>query len=304
MKVVIAGGSGFLGRALCARLLAAGHTVTVLSRGGGAGLPRGVRVVAWRADGTTGAWASEIDGADAVVNLAGAGIADRRWNAARKQLLRDSRVQSTRSLVDAVRAATRRPPVFIQGSAVGFYGAFDNGPALDESASPGSDLLGSMCVEWEAQAQPLASLGCRLVVVRTGIVLSREGGALAKMMTPFRLFVGGPIGSGRQVISWVHLDDWIGIVLWAIANPAVSGPINATAPHPATNGEFSHALGRAMGRPSWFPVPGFVLRIVVGEMAEDGLLRGQRVLPARTLQLGYQFHYPDIDEAMKAAVRQ
>jgi hypothetical protein len=160
-----------------------------------------------------------------------------------------------------------------------------------------------MCVAWESEARDIADHGCRLVVLRTGIVLSKSGGALAKMLPLFRFFVGGPLGSGRQVMSWIHLDDWIAMVRWALERGDVTGPINATAPYPVTNAEFSRAVGRAIHRPSWAPVPGFVLRLIVGEFATDGLLRGQRVLPARARELGFTFRYERIDEAMAAAVR-
>lgn len=304
MKIVIAGGSGFLGRALTAHLLDDGDDVVVLGRGARNRIthPR-LRAVTWTPDGTAGPWARELDGAGALINLAGAGIADRRWSAARKRDIRDSRVFATRSLVAAVRQAATPPPVVIQGSAIGYYGAFDDGPELDERASPGTDFLGATCAQWEAEAQPLTAAGCRVVYLRTGIVLSRSGGALAKMMPPFQFFVGGPLGSGRQVMSWIHLDDWIALVRWAIGNPAVSGPLNATAPHPATNREFSRALGRALWRPSLFPVPGFVLRLIVGEFARDGLLRGQRVVPRRARELGFTFRFERLDEAIRDAVK-
>lgn len=301
--IVIAGGSGFLGTALTSALRAAGHAVTIFGRGGSTeGRDAGVTHVNWTPDGSSGAWARAIDGASAVVNLAGAGIADRRWSARRKALIRSSRIDSTRSLVAAIREIGNRPPVVIQGSAVGYYGAFDNGPELDETSSPGPDFLGHTCVAWEGEAQPLSAMDCRVVFLRTGIVLSKAGGALPKMMLPFRLFVGGPIGSGRQFMSWIHINDWTAMVLWAIGNPAVNGPLNATAPFPATNADFSRALGRALRRPSWFPVPGFALRLAIGEFAASGLLKGQRVLPNRALELGFTFRYHDLGEAMKAAV--
>jgi hypothetical protein len=262
-----------------------------------------VRVVPWTPDGSAGPWANEVEGADAVINLAGAGIADQRWSETRKQQLYDSRLQSTRSLAAAVRAASVKPAVFVQGSAIGFYGAYDNGGELDESSSPGADFLAGLAVAWEAEAHPLATLGCRLVFLRTGIVLSRKGGALAKMLTPFRFFVGGPIASGRQTMSWVHLDDWTGMTVWAIGNAAVTGPINVTAPHPVTSDEFARAIGRALRRPGFIRVPAFGLRILVGEMADVMLVRGQRVLPRRALELGYPFKFDQIDAAMAAAVR-
>ena len=299
MRVVIAGGSGFLGRALTERLLAQGHEVVLLSRGAESFSERpNLRVVRWTPDGRSGAWAGELDGATALINLAGAGIADQRWTTARKKLILESRIKSTRSLMDALRSVKTKPGVFVQASAIGFYGAHDNGPEFDERSSPGSDFLAGICVAWEAEAQPAAMLGCRLVVIRTGIVLSRSGGALAKMLPPFKFFVGGRIATGRQYMSWIHLDDWVGLVEWAISNPAVSGPIDATAPHPLTSAEFARAIGRALHRPSVMPVPAFVLKLMFGEMAEVCLIRGQRVMPRRATELGYQFRHPRVDGAI------
>ncbi len=298
MRIVIAGGSGFLGHALSEELRQ-GHEVVLLSRGAESFSERpGLRVVRWTPDGKSGAWAGELDGADAVVNLAGAGIADQRWTAARKRLILDSRMQSTRSLMDGLRSVKTRPRVFVQASAIGFYGSYDNGPEFDERSSPGSDFLSSVCVAWEAEAQPAAMLGCRLVVIRTGIVLDRRGGALAKMLPPFRFFVGGPIATGRQYMSWIHLSDWVGLVSWAIATPSVSGPINATAPNPVTSAGMARAIGHALHRPSLFPVPAFVLKTMFGEMAEVCLIRGQRVIPRRALELGYQFRHPQVEGAI------
>ena len=264
---------------------------------------RTVRYAHWTPNGETGAWAREIDAADALVNLAGAGIADKRWTAARKRILWNSRIQSTKSLISALRTVARRPSVLIQGSAAGYYGSFENGPTIDETSPPGSDFLAQLCVAWEGEAQAAASVGCRLVITRSSVVLSRDGGALPRMMLPFTLFAGGPIGSGRQIMSWIHLDDWIEMVLWAIEKSSVSGPINLAAPEPVTSAEFSRALGRAMNRPSWLPVPGFALRLIVGELANDALLRGHRILPKRAQELGYVFRHPGVDEALVSAVR-
>jgi uncharacterized protein (TIGR01777 family) len=205
--------------------------------------------------------------------------------------------------VAGLRIVRTKPSVFVQGSAIGFYGSYDNGPEFDERSSPGTDFLAGVCVAWEAEAQPVAMLGSRLVVIRTGIALSRAGGALSKMLPPFRFFVGGRIGSGRQYLSWLHLDDWVGIVVWALTNPAVSGPINATAPNPVPNAEVARAIGRALHRPALAPVPALVMKAMFGQLAVDGLLRGQRVLPRRATELGYQFRYPTIDQAMPAAVK-
>ncbi len=298
MRYVIAGGTGFLGQALSQELIAQGHDVVVLTRGR-ARATGGVRQISWP-DGDD--WRRAIDGADGVVNMAGAGIADRRWSAARKEELRQSRITSTRLLVGAMRDAETRPKVFLSGSAVGFYGPQPtDGPPLDESAPPGSDFMSTLAVDWEAEAHAASALGLRVVILRTGIVLDRRGGALQKMIPPFQFFVGGPLGSGRQVMSWIHLRDWIELVVWLLRRDDASGVFNGTAPHPSTNAEFSKALGAALGRPSWLPVPGFALRIIVGEMAGPALLSGQRVVPRRALEMGFQFQYPEIGAAMRDA---
>ena len=303
MKIVIAGGSGFLGRALAHQLLAKGHEVVVLTRGA-AREDRGIRHVTWETDEGPGDWHAVIDGADAVVNLAGAGIADQRWSEARKQVLRGSRVDATRALVAAIRSATNRPKVFLTGSAIGFYGPQpEDGPTLDESAPPGSDFLSTLAVDWEAEAHAASALDCRVIIIRTGVVLARDGGALRKLIPPFRFFVGGPIGSGRQVLSWIHRSDWVELVVWLLRHEHAAGVYNATAPHPVTNADFSRALGAALGRPSWLPVPGFALKIIVGEMAGPALLAGQRVVPRRALEAGFTFQFPEIATAMRDAVR-
>ena len=222
MKIVVAGGSGFLGRALTTHLTAGGHDVVVLTRQSSSSQGR-VRRVTWRPDGAsppidagraTG-WASEIDGADAIVNLAGEGIADKRWTKARKHALLESRTLSTRSLVAAVRAAERRPSVFIQASGIGYYGTAGD-EILDEASPPGSDFLAQLCLTWEAEARAVEALGARLVIVRNGVVLARSGGALKKMLPPFLFFVGGPIASGKQYLSWIEVDDWVAMVVWAM----------------------------------------------------------------------------------------
>ena len=304
MRYVIAGGSGFLGQPLVHALQAGGHDVVVLTRGRALTRDR-VRHVTWSTDtGADTAWHREVDGADGVINLAGSGIADKRWSTARKADLRQSRISATRALVGAIRAATQRPAVFLSGSAVGIYGPQPHdGPPLDESAPPGDDFLSTLGVDWEAEAQPAAALGCRVVILRTGIVLARDGGALQKMIPPFQCFVGGPLGSGRQVMSWIHRADWIELVVWLLRRTDAAGVFNGTAPQPVTNAEFSRALGKALGRPSLFPVPGFVLKLEVGEMAGPALLAGQRAVPKHALDLGFTFQYPDIDSAMSAAVQ-
>ena len=307
MRIVIAGGSGFLGQRLASALADDGHAVTVLTRGDPGLRDARISAVTWTPDGTApardspaGAWTREVDAADAIVNLAGAGIADRRWTHRRKALLHASRTASTRSLVAAVAAAAPRSRVFLSGSAVGYYG--NTGEAtIDESSPPGTDFLARLCVDWEADAHAVS--GCRLVIMRTGVVLARGEGVLAKLVPPFLLFGGGPIASGRQWMSWIHADDWVSMMRWAIETPAVTGPINGTAPNPARNADFSRALGRALHRQSWLPMPAAILRILVGEIADVALAAGQRVLPVQATRLGVSFTHPDLDAALAAAFR-
>jgi uncharacterized protein (TIGR01777 family) len=240
-----------------------------------------------------------IDGADVVVNLAGESIAEGRWTDARKQALRDSRLLSTRSLVAAIGRAARRPSLLLSSSAVGYYGPRGDEP-VDERDGPGSDFLATLSVEWENAANEAASAATRVVLVRTGLVLERDGGALAAMLTPFKLGVGGPVGDGRQYWPWIHRDDWVALVQFLIAHPGAGGPVNATAPTPVTNEEFSRTLARALGRPCLFRAPGFALRLAMGEMADALLLKGQRVVPTRAVEMGYQFRYRDLKPALNA----
>jgi len=297
MKIIIAGGTGFLGRPLTTALADDGHELVILTRE-----PRdsgGARVVRWNPNGEIGAWASEIDGAGAVVNLAGEPIAGKRWTAAQKQRILDSRVDATRSLTAAIRAAAAPPPVFVSGSAVGYYGPL--GDEIATEATPaGSDFLARVCLQWEQEAMRATSDRTRVACIRTGIVLERDGGALPQMLPPFWFGAGGPVGSGRQYWPWIHRDDWIALVRWAIAIPAATGAINATAPHPVTNKTFADALGRAMHRPAFMPAPGFALRLLLGEMADALLLSGQNAVPAKAERAGFAFRYARVDEALGA----
>lgn len=303
MRVVIAGGTGFLGQPLAEHLAALGHDVVILTRGEArrASTSR-IRQARWSPDGEIGGWRTEIEGASAVVNLAGESIAGARWSPARKQQILDSRVHATRSLARAIERASAPPSVFISGSAVGYYGPRAD-EVVGEDTPAGSDFLAQVCVRWEAEASGPALPRTRVVCLRTGLVLDKDGGALPQMLPPFRFGVGGAVGSGRQYWPWIHRADWIELVRWAIETPAVSGPANAAAPHPVTNAEFAHALGRALHRPSFMRTPAFALRVILGEMADALLLSGQRATPAKAERLGFSFRYPRLDDALAAIFR-
>jgi uncharacterized protein (TIGR01777 family) len=310
-RIVVAGGTGLLGRALSGGLAAGGHDVIVLTRHpssvtvdpSSAATPHaGVRLAQWTPDGTAGPWAAFLDGAAAVVNLAGEPIAAGRWSWTQKVRLRESRFDATRSLLAGLAACTTPPSIFVSGSATGYYGTRGD-ERLTEDSPPGSDFLGDLCVEWETIARRAAAYSRRVVVVRTGLVLDREGGALPRMVAPFRFYVGGPIGSGSQYVSWIHIDDWVALVTWAIADPSVSGPINATAPNPVTNREFAREVGAVLHRPAWLPVPAIALRALLGEMADALLLGGQRVIPERTLALGFRFRHRELMPALQSVLR-
>jgi uncharacterized protein len=305
MRIVIAGGTGFLGGPLAEMYAEEGHEVRVLTRSlipgdtrhdPGTGVP-GITRVGWKPDGATGPWAASIDAADALINLSGESLGERRWTPQAKAAFRDSRILATRSLAAAIAAARTPPAVFVSGSAVGYYGPSDGRP-LTESHPAGQDFLAQLCVDWEQEARPAEHTGTRVALIRTGLVLERSGGALREMMKPFRFFVGGRMGSGAQYVSWIHRLDWIEMVRWIVQTSSVSGPVNVTAPHPVTNRHLARSLGRAMRRPSLLPVPGFALKIVVGEFA-DSLLTGQRVIPALAQKEGYHFRYPEIEQAFR-----
>jgi hypothetical protein len=291
MRLLIAGGTGFLGRALHDALRRDGHQVHALTR-----RPVQPGDIRWSADPADTAWTAALPGADAVINLAGASIGDSRWTTGRKALLLDSRLRATRALVGAINASGA-PVALLSSSAIGIYGVRGDEP-LTEDAAPGSDFLAGLCRAWEKEA--LAAASARVVLLRTGLVLAADGGALPRIALPFRLGAGGPLGSGRQYMSWIHLDDWIGLVRLALTNAAGSGPLNLTAPSPVTNAAFARTLGRAMRRPAIVPAPAFVLRLMLGEMADSLILGGQRVVPEKARALGYQFLYPTLDAALRA----
>lgn len=296
MKVIVAGGTGFIGRTLCSALVRAGHEVRVTTRDverARRRLPPPVDLV--HPSGPEG-WADAVRGCDAVVNLAGESIADGRWTPGRKRALLRSRVATTRSLVDGCSAVDERPSVFVSASAVGYYGPSGD-TKLDETAPAGDDFLARLCIAWEAEAARATEFEMRLVQPRIGVVLGEGGGALDRMIIPFNLFVGGPIGSGKQWLSWVHRQDVVALLIDALTNEAMRGPVNVAAPDARTMSDFSRALGAALRRPSWIPVPAFALRLGLGEMAEM-LLTGQRCVPAAAETAGYRFRYRSLGDAL------
>ncbi len=302
MNIVVTGGTGFIGGALCRSLLGEGHRVSVLTRHLQQ-TPHGdkpINWVPWNAQ-DTGPWEQVLEGADAVINLAGAPIAEARWTDARKQLLAESRVLTTRLLVRALSRRSLKPATFISASGIGYYGASDD-RLLDEGAARGSGFLADLCLGWEAEALRAAEFGVRVVLLRTGMVLEADGGALAKMLLPFQLFAGGPIMPGTQWVSWIHRRDHIGLIQWALTTPTVSGPINAVAPEPVTMNVFCEILGRVLHRPSWLPVPKLALNILLGELGTL-MTTGQRVIPAKAMAESYAFHYPTLEPALRAALK-
>ena len=301
MNVVVAGGSGFIGSALVPRLRGEGHDVVVLTRAPApdAAPAEGAVRVSW--DGAAqGEWSQFVSRADAVINLAGESIGDGRWTPSRKRRIVESRLNATRALLEAIRTGGRKPSVLINSSAVGFYGPVDSGDVTEEHPA-GTGFLADLCVRWEQEAMAAGELACRVVILRTGVVLGEKGGALRRMLLPFRLYAGGPVGSGKQWFPWVHVDDVAGAILFALGNPSLGGPVNVVAPGCVTMKEFCAALGAALSRPSWLPVPAFPLRAALGEMA-GMILTGQRAVPSQLLRSGYQFRYPLVLPALASVV--
>lgn len=302
MQVVIAGGSGLIGRALTAGLAQDGVKTFVLTRqaNGLAGLPAGASAVTW--DGqTAGAWGQHIDGDCAIVNLAGENLAAGRWTEERKRRIIDSRVQPGLALVKAIEAAAVKPEVLIQASGITHYGAHGD-EVISEDAVPGSGFQTSVTTAWEASTAAVETMGVRRVVVRTGPVLSTQGGALPRLMLPFRLFAGGRIGSGRQWFSWLHIADAVAAIRFLIDHDRAAGVFNLVAPNPVTNAEFAAALGRAMSRPALLPVPAFAMTLLFGEMASV-LLEGLRASPNHLNGMGYRFRFPDVEPALRDLLR-
>jgi uncharacterized protein len=293
MKITITGASGMIGAKLVERLRARGDEVTTLSRN-----PSSAGAVAWQPEDEP-APAAALAGRDAVIHLAGENVAQ-RWSDDAKRRIRSSRELGTRHLVAGIEAADPRPRVLVSSSAVGIYGPHGD-EELDEQTPAGDDFLAEVCVVWEREAERAAALGLRVVMVRTGLVLDHDGGALAKMLPFFKLGVGGPVAGGEQYMPWIHVDDVVGLYLAALDGDAWNGPVNASAPRPVTNKTFSQALGRALHRPAFAPVPGLAVRTLYGEMAEI-VTKGQRVIPRRAQELGFAFEHEDLDEALRSAL--
>lgn len=299
-KVLITGGSGFVGRRLAGELLARGDQVTVLTRDAvraRRSLPSAVRVAAWN-PAKEGPWAEELEVIDAVVHLAGENVA-KRWTDAVKQAITKSRVDSTRLLVEAIGKAKRKPSVLVCASATGFYGPQPPDLALDEGAEPGQGFLADVVKQWEEAARAVEAHGVRSVQMRFGVVLGEGGGALDKMIVPFKLFGGGPIGAGTQIVPWVHRDDVIGMILLALDDERAKGPINVVSPYPASSNELAKALGAVLNRPAWFRTPEFAINAAMGEAASI-LTTGQRVVPRKAAELGYEFRHARLLPALES----
>ena len=296
-RILITGGTGFIGHVLCRELLARDYELTVFSRQP----PETVKSSCGRVEAVSDLQQLRSHpGYDAVINLAGEGIADKRWSETRKQELRDSRIGVTETLVEVIRSWERAPKVLVSGSAVGFYG--DQGAAtVTEDTNPNDEFTHRLCRDWENAAKPLADDGVRVCFSRTGVVAGPGGGFLERMILPFKLGLGGRLGSGTQYMPWIHRDDVVGALIWMMENPNASGPFNVVSPNPATNAEFTRTLGKVLHRPTLFPAPSPVLKVALGEMARL-LLTGQKAIPERLTQEKFEFRYPDLEQALAQSV--
>lgn len=298
-RVIITGGTGFIGRPLSLRLVQEGYEVICLTRNAGAAREKwgdGVQFVDWNAK-TAAGWGGYAEGAGAIINLAGDSIGSGRWTDQKKRKIRQSRMNAGRAVVDAVRLAKTKPEAVIQASAIGIYGNRGK-EILNESSDLGEGFLADVAREWENSTREVESWGVRRVVARSGLVLGAAGGSLPRMLLPFRFFVGGPLGSGKQWMSWIHIRDEIESLIFLMGRKDLSGVFNLTAPRPLENKLFSRELGKAIGRSSWLPIPSFLLKLIFGQMAEETILTSQRVLPARLDEAGFTFAYPDLVGAL------
>ena len=297
--VIISGATGFIGTVLVKKLVARNYHVVVLSRNPGKAAAFNssqVKVVAWDGRSANG-WGHYADGAYGIINLAGENIAAGRWTPARKTAILQSRLAAGRAIVEAVTLSARKPRVVIQASGIGYYGNRGD-TVLDETSSAGTGFLSDVAIQWEKSTEPVEALGVRRAIIRTGIVLGRGGGFLSRVLLPFKLFMGGCMGSGRQWLSWVHMEDEVSAICFLLEQDAAQGAFNLSSPQPLSAKDFFVEVGRALGRPSWLPVPGFVMHLALGEMADELILSGQRALPARLLEAGYAFHYPSARGAL------
>lgn len=295
MKIMIAGGTGFVGKPLVSQLIKKGHKLILLSRSDRKSNHHQLQYQKWNGK-TLGEWADGMTSVDAVINLAGESIADKRWSQKQKKVIVESRVDATRVLVKAIEKANHKPQILINASAVGYYGNVPSGDVVEDS-SKGKGFLSETCDQWEKEAQAVKRFGVRTALLRIGIVLEKGGGALSKMIPPFKLFAGGPLGTGRQWFPWIHRDDVVGIILFTLENDAIAGPVNTTAPQPVKMSEFCQELGKVLKRPSWAPVPAFALKLLLGEMSEM-LLGGQKAIPQKLLANHYKFKFPDLQSAL------
>lgn len=311
-RYLITGGSGFIGSALITELLLENHNVTVLTRNEVNTANHFSKIMdAKREDFQTKARVSTVSSLDdinpdqsfdVIINLAGQGIADKRWSDEVKQQLINSRIQTTQVLHEFISNVSVKPDVFISGSALGFYGIGQSDEAITEDSDTDNSFSSQLCQQWEAEAQVIAKMGIRTCCLRTGIVLGKGGGALTKMLPPFKMGLGGPIGDGKQWMSWVHLDDIVGMIRFAIDNESIQGAINGTAPKPVINKIFTKTLGKALKRPAFFPMPAFIVKLLFGEMGEELLLAGKKVVPEKMIKAGYEFKYSSLDNALKDIV--
>jgi uncharacterized protein (TIGR01777 family) len=302
MRVIISGGTGLIGRQLAASLVKDGHQAIALSRDPQRRqeqMPDGVQLAAWDAQSAQG-WGELADGADAIVNLVGENLSAKPWSPAQKRRIRESRLNGGKALVEAVRQAKNKPKMLIQSSAVGYYGPCGE-EIITEDHPAGSDFLSQVCVDWEASTAEVEKMGVRRAITRSGIVLDKKEGALPRFLLQFRLFAGGPLGNGRQWLAWIHPQDEINAIRFLIDHPEASGAFNLASPNPKTNRDFGKAIGRVLHRPALIPVPAFALKIVLGEMSTV-VLDGQRVVPHRLADMGYQFSHPEIQEAVKDVI--